>query len=374
MKRQLKKKLPEMYNKIYPAMLIIATFFMGFAYATTNGTSLEIALSATAINQDGILITEVIEKTSTNATLDVLSTNETLLNSKVTLAADHTTTETTQIVKIYNNTDIEYYFAGILCDTTDATFYSNENIIYNVSGPSVGTIISPKSEVSFEITFKYKDGITPNNDINELTSYINFKYEPVSTLVENVATTISSTTGTFENNSSSQIYSLTLTNNNSIPITYSVSAESTDAINFTGGVSNIELAANTSTTLEFTLSAVSEYTYTGEESIDITVEMTNPTTIEIINYIITIATPNTSSDTTNLYTISLGESYYVTFEEGMTWAEWINSSYNTDKRITLDGEYVMFDNYSLVSSTAETSDFVKSTDVINLEHSYVATS
>lgn len=376
MKRQLKKKLPEMYNKIYPLMLIIATLMMGFAYATLNGTSLEIQALATAITQDGVIISEVKPKSATNATLKVKSTNETLLNSKVTLAATNVTTEVTYIVSVYNNTNHDYYFAGILCDTSDQEFYSNQNIIYNISnGPELGQILSTKSEVSFEITFKYKDGITPSDQINELESYINFKFEPVSALVENIITTISSTTGIFENNSSSQIYELTITNDNSIPITYSVSAESTDAITFSGGVSNFELAANTSTTINITLSAVSEYAYIGEdEKIDITIKMINPTTIDVTNYTITILTPNTSSDNPKLLTISVGGGCEVIFEEGMTWEEWINSAYNTDNRITLDGEYVMFDITFYLCCMGGPSAYVKRTDVINPDYIYGAMS
>lgn len=259
MKQQVKKKLPAMYNKLYPLLLIIATFMMGFAYATVNGTDLEIAASINALKENAVVISKIEEVSSTNAKFTILSTNGTLVNSHVLLSLDSANTEVTYRFTIFNNTNQDYFFEGVLCDTTDPAFYSNENIIYEATAPTPGDILPINRSATITLKFKYKDGVIPTEDINELESFINFKFSPVSELLANIETSVNRTTGTLVELTDTIPYQITIKNNNKVPINYSVSGEQLPSLTINGNQTNLYLAPGATNTTNLTILPVANY-------------------------------------------------------------------------------------------------------------------
>ena len=332
--RKIKKKLPSSYNKLYPILLFIATLFMGLGYASLNPANLTINFLAQAIPQNGVFISDSIFNSSDEGNFKIVSTNSTLLNSSVVLSSDNPESFVSYKIVIYNNTDHDYYYNGVLCDTSDLEFYSNPSINYEVSGINVNDVLYSKSSATITILFKYASGVVPSVDNNKLNSFINFDFRPVSGLVNNIVSTISSNTGVFENVDSILNYTLSITNNNGIPVSYDVICDSTDAINCTGGVRGVVIPAYGTSNVSIDLRTVNGYVYRGDiHSIDVILKLVSPTEVEVntyqiavdsygstLNEIITLYNPITTTpsfsenvttkDSSGLFTTSDGSTNY----------------------------------------------------------------
>lgn len=295
--RKINKKLPSSYNKLYPILLFVATLFMGLAYATLNPTDLAIGLTALADPQDGVFIYDAIFNSSNEGSFEIASTNSTLLNSEVVLSSTNNESYVSYNIVIYNNTDHDYYYNGVLCDTSDTSFYSNSNIVFEVSGVNQDDILYSKSSAVITILFKYADGVVPSVDNNKLTSFINFKFLPVSGLVNNIVSSISSSTGVFENVDSVLDYTLSITNNNGIPVSYDVVCNSTEAINCTGGVSSVVLPAYGTSNVSIALKTVDGYVYRGDtHSIDVILKLVSPAQVDVNTYQISVESYGSTFD------------------------------------------------------------------------------
>lgn len=292
MKQQLKKKLPAMYNKAYPLLLIIATFMMSIAYASVNGTDLNIATNITGIKEEAVVISEITEISSTNAKLEVKSTNGTIINTHVLLSTKNIATEVTYSFTIYNNTDHDYYFEDILCDTETTEFYSNPNIIYQATAPAPGTVLPSNRSTTITLTFSYKDGATPNDTINELDAIINFKFEPLSTLIKNIETTLVASSQTLVELDSSLNYQVTVKNNNQVPIYYDIVNPAIEELTANSNQYNLLLEAGATKTTSITVSTIPDYFYKGQViPYTVNINMGGGSTTNIAMHTLNITTP-----------------------------------------------------------------------------------
>lgn len=177
--RELEEKMD--IKKLAPILILIATSLMGIAYAVVNGVTIEITGNISAVPQNSIFITDVVYKSGNNVYKELSEINnfyQTMLNSKVVLGETQDSS-ITYTITFYNKNDYDMYYRGIYYDEIQA-FYSN-NEIEIISSIPYGTVINKKDYLSFDITFKYLDGITPTNF--ELLSYINFKFSRIHDVV-----------------------------------------------------------------------------------------------------------------------------------------------------------------------------------------------
>ena len=122
--------------------------------------------------------------------------------------------------------------------------------------------------------------------VKEINIPISIKLVP-----DNIEVSIDTTTGTFENSSSTTTHKITVINNNSIPITYKVNGKSTSELNLSGANQEIVVAANSQSQTTITLSPVANYIYLNKSSaINISVDIVSPYEYNLGNYTININT------------------------------------------------------------------------------------
>ena len=172
-----KQKTPTPFYKIYPLLLFVCTCFMCVGYAVVNSITLDIKGSAIAKSQEEVFITDVNYVSNVNANLEnskIINAYQTMLNSNITLSDTDPYSSITYSITMYNSTDYDYYFEKVDYLSDDTT-YSNEDIVFEISGISSGDILNAKEYVTINLTFHYKDNILSNN--NTLISYLNFKFD-----------------------------------------------------------------------------------------------------------------------------------------------------------------------------------------------------
>lgn len=158
-------------DKLYVVLLVIVTLFMGIGYASINSVTFNMIGSSSAKKSDGIKITDITylsSDTSDNSSV-INSYDNTIMNSTINLSDDISSYVTYKIT-LYNNSDYDYMYDSAVYDDK---FYSNENIIYLVSGINKDDIIKSGETKNITITFKYK---TSNISRKTLDLYINFKF------------------------------------------------------------------------------------------------------------------------------------------------------------------------------------------------------
>ena len=90
------------------------------------------------------------------------------------LSETDSTSYITYSIKLLNSYDCDAYYIGTAFDNA---FYDNSNITFELSSNLViGMILAPGESIEFDITFKYKNGISPSSNINKLNSYISFNF------------------------------------------------------------------------------------------------------------------------------------------------------------------------------------------------------
>ena len=183
MKKNKLKRISPALKSIYPILILIVCFIMGIGYATLNTVSLQITGQGVALLQKGVFITDVSYSTSKG--IDILQSNinatsGTVLNSSISLSPTDSTSYVTYTITILNNYNYKVYFNGT---SYSNDFYDNENIIFELSDNLVeGMMLDPHTYITFDITFKYKSGVSPNQNNCILNSYINFNFPSVAVL------------------------------------------------------------------------------------------------------------------------------------------------------------------------------------------------
>lgn len=170
-----KKKLPTYYNKLFPILLLIATFFMGTAYASMNSTALSIRGDAVAIGQDGLFITKasIVDSSGIDITNTKAVAYQTMLDSTIELSPEDSSSYVTYEITVFNSFDIDFTFLDVVYDSA---FYDNSNIVYVLDGIASDDVVASKKEKTFKITFKYRSGVTPSENNNILNAYLNFRF------------------------------------------------------------------------------------------------------------------------------------------------------------------------------------------------------
>ena len=177
-------------NKLLIIILVIATLFMNAGYAAINIIDLNIDGEIIAQSQNGIFISEVENTGNNNAHLfdsKIKSAAQNILESTVALSETDINSSITYRLKIYNSLDKNYVYTGA---TYDEEFYSNDNIIFEISEASIGDKLQSKNFINISITFKYKNDANLEEDgfNNILKSFIKFNFEldPTPILAENM--------------------------------------------------------------------------------------------------------------------------------------------------------------------------------------------
>ena len=167
---------------------------MGIGYASINSITGEIEGTVIADVQNDVFITNIEYVSDVDANINTSKIEYyigTMMQSTVELSDTNPETEIKYKVTVYNNSLNNYPFLDVLYDTESTEFYDNENIIFEIdpSGFKVGDTINAKETKEIYITFKYKNGIIPENTV--LNSYINFRIAEPNRLVVagNVAST-----------------------------------------------------------------------------------------------------------------------------------------------------------------------------------------
>ena len=159
---------------------------MGIGYASINSITGEIEGTVIANVQNDVFITNVEYVSDIDANINTSKIEYyigTMMQSTVELSDTNSETEIKYKVTVYNNSLNNYPFLDVLYDTESTEFYDNENIIFEIdpSGFKVGDTINAKETKEIYITFKYKNGIIPENTV--LNSYINFRIAEPNRLV-----------------------------------------------------------------------------------------------------------------------------------------------------------------------------------------------
>jgi len=167
----------------YLILIIIATLFMSIGYAKISDISATISGTVEASAQEGVFIRGITNTANVNADTQNSQINyytETIMDSKIVLGNTSNSSITYQIT-LYNNSEKDHLFIGVITDEFDDKLYSNQNIVFDIEGlTEYVTNIPPKNSLSFTITFKYSTEADLSNNI--LTSKLNFRFQEVPIL------------------------------------------------------------------------------------------------------------------------------------------------------------------------------------------------
>lgn len=163
-------------KKIFPILLIIMTLLMGVGYASVNSIILDIKGKVSSLNQDNVYITDIKYINDLNANMSSSTINnayQTMINSTIILSSTDINSYITYEITVYNSANIDFSY---LKTSFDYEFYDNDNITFELTNLNVDDTIKPKQYLKFNITFKYKEGITPSSTNNSLNCYLNFLF------------------------------------------------------------------------------------------------------------------------------------------------------------------------------------------------------
>lgn len=193
--KKMKKKLS--FPRIVPALIILSVLFMCIGYASINSISMDIRGDVIAEGQDGIFITKGVYKSDVDADVNnskIVNMYQALFESNIELSSSNPNSSITYQISIYNSNSVAYAFDKVDYLLGDDT-YSNEDIIFSIEGLDKGDVINSGETITFNITFRYNEGILSDNSV--LKSLLNFKFEYVTSpvLASNMVPVI------YENNS-----------------------------------------------------------------------------------------------------------------------------------------------------------------------------
>lgn len=178
-----KKRIAPAFKSFYPVLIMILCLFMGVGYAAVNSVNLTIAGDIIAMELDDVVVTDISYKESSYATLDssnVSVVSKTVLNSNISLSSTNSNSYITYTVTVLNTNTYDCFYNGAVFDSE---FYDNQNIVFELSDNMIeGMFLKAGESLSFDIKFKYKDGVTPNSSINKLNAYINVDFPAVAVL------------------------------------------------------------------------------------------------------------------------------------------------------------------------------------------------
>ena len=157
------------------SFITVISLILGIGYAEVANIELKVNGNAKLSKQTGIVITDVTLNNVNNADQELSQINafyQTILNTKIVLDNIYNS-EISYTVKMKNLDSTKKVFKEI---TYDNNFYDNDDIKVELENINYNDIIEEKSEISFNLIYKYKT-IKNNYENNTLNSIINFKFE-----------------------------------------------------------------------------------------------------------------------------------------------------------------------------------------------------
>lgn len=168
-------------RSIFFFFVLTATIFVNIGYASINAIHSKISGTLTANQPTQLFIKSVTKVASQAEVSDSINSYEgTLLNTQITLGDDKDSYITYKII-FYNNSTRDYVYYGTKYDDD---FYTNVNITFTTSNLEKWTTIEKGKTAEINITFSYLD--KENIDNGELSSYINFVFNPVASYMKNL--------------------------------------------------------------------------------------------------------------------------------------------------------------------------------------------
>lgn len=162
-------------NFILMSCMILSTCFLSVGYASITSTTLDIDVGVFSNKYMEIFIDDVKLASNNGADLansKIVDYKNTMLHSDVYLSQTDGNSSITYTVTIYNNSDAAKEFSGV--SYLDEN-YSNNAIGYKLEGLAEGDHLHKGEEITFNITFYYKNTTDLSN--NRLNSYLNFDFD-----------------------------------------------------------------------------------------------------------------------------------------------------------------------------------------------------
>ena len=160
-----------MYKEIILSILILmAATIMSIGYAAIN-MSFDITGTVNAKAQEDIFVIEPIITNTTNAKneIEINQIYKTILDSTISLNNSGDDYSITYKVTVYNNTQIDYAFKGIIADNTT---YDNSQINYSYEGINLNDVLKKGQSTTFSITLS-----NSTSSKNELRSFMNISFK-----------------------------------------------------------------------------------------------------------------------------------------------------------------------------------------------------
>ena len=162
---------------LFLCTLFIATAFLGVGYAALTD---ELAVSGTGSAKPPRIV-YISAATVSSGSVTNLAKSGAVLSSTVTLGDAASSTAVVRVT-VKNNTDYPYIFNGLSYTEGEGT-YDNTNITVSASIKK-GEELASGASVSFDLTFKYKNGVPTNKVLN---SVIQIAYIPPDEYIPEIA-------------------------------------------------------------------------------------------------------------------------------------------------------------------------------------------
>lgn len=195
MKDKIIQKHRKRYHKFYPLAIFLAILFMSVGYAIINSVILKVDGGIIAKAQTGVYITETKLLTNVDADINnsqVINAYQTMINSKMVLSKSNGSSSITYQITLYNKSNKKSFYLG---HNYDPSLYDNTDILYEISGISIGDYIDANSSKTITIKYYYKNN-TVSSKSNVLNSYINLNFEEYNLSFYNLETQLVSTQNT----------------------------------------------------------------------------------------------------------------------------------------------------------------------------------
>ena len=233
MVKEYKVKNPKLrLHYIILSCMLISTFFMALGYSQLSGIDLSATGTANATAQDGLYICNVEGVNVSDSTIKSYIQN--MMNIDVDLSESSTAIYK---VTVYNSTSVPLTYSNTVFDES---VNINQDITYELEGISDGTVVESKKYLTFQVTFKYKNGIEASSSNNYLDAYMGFNF-----ILSNVSMTLDKEIYIVNSNSTITVRA-TIVNNNDFDI---IGTLTTTSENFQTFNKNVEVLANSSLTV-----------------------------------------------------------------------------------------------------------------------------
>ncbi|MBP5204601.1 hypothetical protein J6Z48_03105, partial [bacterium] len=139
-------------KRIFLTCIALATLLLGVGYAQLTQQTLFINADADNTPLEDVVITSVTS--GNNVSVPTYTSNS--VNSTVTLSNSDPTDTASMTITVYNNSNVNQYFLG--ASHENGMGYTNQGIVYTISGIDEEELIEPGESKTFTVTFSYKDG------------------------------------------------------------------------------------------------------------------------------------------------------------------------------------------------------------------------